>query len=118
MEEKEALDQLLDLFASDTLLHSQFVAMRQSVDPSWRPFQRLFVAVLADALDCVINLADAHPDSRRGRLHAEAQAWLFNERAEEAFSFSWLCDALGLHASHLRNGVGRLKHKMIRKAVI
>ena len=59
--EAEPIDRLSDLFASDTILSSQFFGLRRSVSPTYRPIQRLMLATLADAMDCFLNYAEAHP---------------------------------------------------------
>ncbi|MGB8685662.1 MAG: hypothetical protein WCD12_22470 [Candidatus Binatus sp.] len=105
--EAEPIDRLSDLFASDTILSSQFFGLRRSVSPTYRPIQRLMLATLADAMDCFLNYAEAHPVSRRGRLHAEARRWIFDDAASGAFSFNWICDGLGIDAAYLRGGIQR-----------
>ena len=108
--EPEPLDRLSDLFASDAILASQFFGLRKSA-PSWRPLQRLMLAVLADGLDCLFNYSDAHAFTSRGRLCSEARAWIFNETATSPFSFAWICDGLGLDAGCLRVGIRGLAGK-------
>jgi hypothetical protein len=108
----EPLDHLFDLFASDTLLASQFFGLRKASPSGW-PIQRLLLAVLSDAIDCFISEGFywAHRRSRRGRLHKEAERWLFDEAATGPFSFNWICDGLDLDASYLRGGVHRVEAK-------
>src|ERR1700691_6292606 len=89
----EPLDRLSELFASDLMLASQFFGLRKSA-PSRRPVQRLMLAILIDALDCFQRYAASPTLTRRGRLHAEAARWLFDDAAHGPMSFSWICDAL------------------------
>jgi hypothetical protein len=106
-----AADHLSDLFASDAMLASQFVALRKSVDPSWRPIQKLMLAVLLDAIDSLF-VAGRAPS--RCRLRSEASRWLFDEAAAGPFSFAWICDGLGIEPSYLRAGVRSLDAKLAR----
>jgi hypothetical protein len=110
--EAEPLDRLSDLFASDSILCSQFYGLRRAVSPTYRPIQRLMLAILADALDCFLDYADAHAVSRRGRLRSEAARWIFDATAADPFSFVWICDGLGLDASYLRRGIRRVEERM------
>lgn len=97
----------------DTILPSQFFAMRRSAT-SEQPIQRLMLAVLGDAIDCFLSesLYRAYPASRRARLRDEAARWLLDEAAVGPFSFNWICEGLGIDASHLRGGVRRIEGKM------
>lgn len=106
----EPLDQLLDLFASDAILASQFFGLRRSVPASYRPVQKLMLAVLADGIDDL--LVHRGPVRLRGRRRAEADEWLFDEAAAVPFSFAWICDGLGIDASYLRAGIRRLEAKL------
>ena len=110
----EPLDRLLNLFASDAILASQFFAMRRSVSAEHRPFRKLMVAVLGDAVNCFLSesLRSAYPSSPRWRLRAEAGEWLFDDAAAGAFSFNWICDGLDIDASYLRAGIRRVEAKM------
>jgi hypothetical protein len=112
----EPLDWLRELFAGDTMLASQLYDLRKSA-PSARPIQRLMLAVLGDAIDCLLSesLYAAYPSSARGRLRAEARRWLFDDAAARPFSFNWVCDGLGISASYLRAGIWRLEAQMHAK---
>jgi hypothetical protein len=103
------------LFASDTILASQFFAMRRSVSAEHRPFRKLMIAVLADGLDRFLGggFYRAHPDSRRGRERREAAEWIADASgADRPFSFDWLCDGLDIDAQYLRAGIRRVEAKM------
>jgi len=114
----EPLDRLLNIFASDAILASQFFAMRKSVSAEHRPFRKLMVAVLLDGIDRFLGAGfyQAHPDSRRGRERHESAEWIFDEAAGAPFSFNWLCDGLDLDASYLRGGIRRVEATMRRKS--
>lgn len=110
----DPLDILSNLFASDALLASQFFGLRRSVSAEHRPFRKLMIAVLGDAIDCFLNESfySAYPMSRRWRLRAEAERWLFDDAAAGPFSFHWICDGLDIDASYLRVGIRRVEAKM------
>jgi hypothetical protein len=113
----DPLERLGSLFATDAILSSQIVALRKSVSPAYRPFQKLMVAVLADALDRFLGVGfyqanPPHPQSRRGRERREAAEWIFEEfDADRPFSFDWLCDGLDIDAQYLRAGLKRAAAK-------
>jgi hypothetical protein len=112
----DPLARLWQLFASETILASQFNALRKAA-PGNRPIQRLMIAVLGDAVDCFLSesLYRAYPTSPRGRLRAEAGRWLFDDASAGPFSFNWICDGIGIDASYLRAGVARVEAAMRRK---
>jgi hypothetical protein len=120
--ELDPLDRLSNIFATDAILASQIVALRRSVSPAYRPFRKLMVAVLADALDRFLGVGfyqanPPHPQSRRGRERREASEWIFEEPgADRPFSFEWICDGLDLDAQYLRAGVERAAAKKAEKS--
>jgi len=99
------------------MLASQFVELRRSVSPSYRPLKKLMLATLADGLDCFLDYCTAPPLTRRGRLRSEAERWIFEESAAGyPFSFEWICDGLGLSPSWLRAGIRRLEARLRESA--
>lgn len=65
------------------------------------PEQRLMIAVLQDAIDCVDKYRVA-TDSDGRRLFAEAAQWVLADENEWPYSFECICDVLGLDASAVR----------------
>jgi hypothetical protein len=106
-----AIDRLATIFASDTVLASQFNDTRRSRVGD-EGILKLWVAVLEDGIRCF--LGDGPPDgdgatwrSRRWRLQQEAREWIFESNYEGPFSFPGLFEALGLDASYLRERLAR-----------
>lgn len=75
---------------------------------AWTPEQRLLAAVLVEAFDCLRHRHSRHePSSQRART---AHAWIMSD-APEFGSFVYICCALGLDPSAVREQVtrGRLR---------
>lgn len=70
------------------------------------PMNRLFLAVLEDALRCWQTHQDARAQSRQ-RLFFEADLWLFHPEIPAPFSFDEVCEVLEIEPDYLRGG---LKH--------
>jgi hypothetical protein len=93
------------LFEPDTLVPEQFYATirrTQCADPE----RRLMAAVLEDAVSCL----SANPPcaGRKRRYFEEAQSWInATEEQEWIFSFTNVCETLGLDPSFLRRGLNR-----------
>jgi len=77
---------------------------------------RLAVAVLEDAVECFQKHVFA-TRSRHRRLHREAEAWLFADSrgrsSDSAFTFDFICDALGIEGNALRRGLMRWRDRQI-----
>ncbi len=89
----------------ETILPSQFFD-RVQIDASLQPEKRLMLAVLEDAVGTFQKYVTA--STRRGqRLFAEAEEWFAAETMEWPFAFENICEALGLDAGFVRNGLWR-----------
>jgi hypothetical protein len=96
----------LKLFEPDTLVPEQFYATirrTQFADPE----RRLMAALLEDAVSCLS--ANPRPYAgRKRRYFEEAQSWVnATEEQEWIFSFTNVCETLGLDPSFLRRGLNR-----------
>ena len=91
---------------------SNSAARVQSVPPDiilpaqmWRrrhsPEHRLMIAVLRDAINCLLK------DQGNGRTSREAQQWIMGPDVDWPFSFENVCDVLGLDPGCLRSGLRR-----------
>jgi hypothetical protein len=79
---------------------------------------RLALAVLEDAVDCFQkHLFASRP--RHRRLFREADAWLFadsrGKTSDAAFTFDYICDALGIERDALRRGLMRWRDRRIEE---
>lgn len=97
------------LFQPDVVLASQFFATLPRRAPQKRGEYRLLTAVLADAIDCVLN-------QRNRKLADEAWGWMVGEEENPAlpgeepspgFTFEYACEVLGLNPDYLRRGLQR-----------
>ncbi len=72
------------------------------------PEKRLMIAVLDDAVQSFF--AGIKPRRPRDLRHfQEAEQWIMASGCDEAFSFEWICNLLGLDPGYLRSGLEKLK---------
>jgi hypothetical protein len=81
----------------DIILPSQHFGPRRKQAPE----QRLMIAVLHDALDCVEKYRFA-TSARGRRLFHEAKRWLLADEADWPYSFECICGALDLDSNAVR----------------
>ena len=81
----------------DIVLPSQHFGPRRKQAPE----QRLMIAVLHDALDCVEKFRCA-TDSQGRRLFQEAKHWFLADEADWPYSFECICGVLDLDADAVR----------------
>lgn len=80
------------------------VACAEQVERVWSPERHLVLAILEDALRCVLG-----GSARAKELHDEARRWIASD-AEElpgAFSFVRCCEATGLDPHYVRAALRR-----------
>ena len=97
------------LFAPSILTPDQFYDERRD-DSTLRPIKRLMLAILEDALRCLHRHADAKNGARR-RMYREAEQWLSGEGANALFSFTIVCETLGIDPDYLRSGLRQWRAK-------
>jgi hypothetical protein len=96
---------LRSLWAPLFLTPEQYYDDRRG-DSSMRPIKRLMLAVLEDALSCLHT--HANPKNRERQLiYQEAEQWLLRKERDGLFSFSSVCETLGIAPDYLRAGLGR-----------
>lgn len=91
------------IFVPDIVTPEQFYDCRRD-DSTLTPVKRLMMAVLEDALRCFQNNATATSGPRK-RLFAEAEQWLCNDSSDGLFSFTTVCETLGIEPRFLRAGL-------------
>jgi hypothetical protein len=90
----------------DGVLPSEYFQPRRKKAPE----QRLMIAVLGDAFDCVRKYRSAAtPEGRR--LFDEAQRWFLGPERKWPYSFERVCDALDLDPNAVRDRV-RMLHDL------
>jgi hypothetical protein len=97
--------ELGSLFAPSILTPDQYYDERRD-DSAIRPIKRLMLAILEDALRCLHKHADARNGARR-RMYREAEQWLWGESGKALFSFTVVCETLGIEPEYLRLGLRR-----------
>jgi hypothetical protein len=109
-----AIDQLASLFSTDTMMASQFNDMRRRKSAGDEGISKLWVAVLEDGIRCFLGAGDTANDgdgatwqSRRSRLQQEAREWIFESNYEGPFSFSGLCESLGIDPDYIRENLAK-----------
>ena len=96
------------LFEPDTILPTQFYAMFKN-SQSREPERRLMVAILEDAVSCLLTDLQGS-NLRQRKQYEEAKAWVTtDEESEWIFSFNNICEVLGMDPSYLRRGLIRSK---------
>jgi hypothetical protein len=97
------------VFQPDTVLPSQFFGILRKkgfVEGE----KRLMAAVLADAVDCYMKQAFS-PDARGRQTFRDAEAWILQEEPGPwLFSFTNICDMLGLEPEYIRRGLRTWRH--------
>lgn len=104
------IDSTNGLFEPDTLLAAQFFATVRRAAPHAQGEYQLLLAVLQDAIECFQKYVRATDPVKR-KLFVEAEEWLM--RADDTgssnagFSFTYICEVLGLDPVFLRQGLQR-----------
>lgn len=84
----------------------------KSGDTALEPEKRLMLAVLEDAIGCVVDyycLAPRHASDTEKylKLYGDAEEWLLDDsESERLFSFRNICETLGFDPGYLRKGIG------------
>jgi hypothetical protein len=88
------------------------------------PEKALLMAILRDAIDCYRKHISARDHGRKPMSH-EAEQWIMNDEDDWVFSFSNVCDLLGLDPYYIRRCIldekrrqvtGAWRHKHRRQA--
>lgn len=107
-----SLDKVASLFQPDSLACHQYYKTFCRKE-RLRSEERLFLAVLEDAISCFRKYIFAK-DRKGKKLFHEAQAWLLAEDGEGCFSFQNTCEALGLSPGYIRQGLMRWKRRKLQ----
>lgn len=75
------------------------------------PEEELLLAILEDAVICFQKYAFAK-DQRGRELFLDAEAWIMSNVNEGLFSFTSVCDHLGVAASYVRQGLLEWRRQM------
>jgi hypothetical protein len=106
-------ERVFSLFQPDVLVPSQYLATTRS--KTYRePEKKLMLAVLEDALFCFQNGLLSKDNKKKRDLSHDAEEWIMEEGDESLFSFTELCELLGIHPQYLRKQLLRWKHAALR----
>ena len=100
------------LFEGDVIAPDQYLEIFTRTN-NLEPEQELVLAILTDAIDCILKFCD-EPIPMRAKLFSDAHDWLFAQDEREPFSFLNVCEILNFDPSYLRRGI---KAKMQAKSV-
>lgn len=86
------------VFEPDAVLASQFFTPGTDLP---EPERLLMVAVLEDAVRCLLNFHGA-TEVKKVALYREAHAWLMSTERTGLYAFENICDVLGIEAGYFR----------------
>jgi hypothetical protein len=93
------------VFVPDLLTPTQYFDSKRR-DSSDDPLKRLMMAVLEDAIRCYQGGGNGGTALKRKKF-VEVTEWFFDEDGSGPFSFSGVCEVLGLVPEYLRFGLAR-----------
>jgi len=100
------------LFEGDVIAPDQYLEIFTRTN-NLEPEQELVLAILTDAIDCILKYCD-EPVPMRAKLFSDAHDWIFAQDERAPFSFLNICEILNFDPSYLRRGI---KAKMQAKSV-
>lgn len=98
---KRTMNGIDDIFIPHVILPSQFYNREHNRDISM-PVRRLMLAVLTDALDCLRGRAINARGSARRQEARRAAEWVEQDSDRYLFSFTSVCETLGIDPDALR----------------
>ena len=91
------------LFEGDVIAPDQYLAIF-SRSNNLEPEQELMLAILADAIECILKYCD-EPVPMRAKLYHEAREWMFAHDDQQPFSFLNVCEMLKFDPLYRLRGV-------------
>ena len=91
------------LFEGDVVAPEQYLEIF-SKSRSLEPEKELMLAILSDAIECILKYCD-QPIPLRAKLFHDAHEWLFDHDEKDPFSFLNVCEALNFDPAYLRRGI-------------
>jgi hypothetical protein len=104
------------LFEPDTIASAQYFDNYQRKTAK-EPETRLLLAVLEDAVHCFQDNVLAE-NGKSKKLFDDAEQWFLEESGEWIFSFSNVCELLGIDPEYLRAGLMHWKQKHVTSAKV
>lgn len=110
------MEQTGRLFEGDIIAPQQFREIF-SRTRNLSPEQELMLAVLCDAIECILKYCN-EPLPVRARLYEEAQEWVFAQDDKAPFSFLNVCEGLNLNPGYVRRGLlAKIRDKAVKPPV-
>ena len=103
--------QVASLFQADTLLPFQYFELNRG-DICLEGEKKLMLAVLEDAIDSFQKYYSARDKKGREIFH-EAEEWIMEEKDDWFFSFTNICESLGINSDYLRRGLLKWRERQI-----
>lgn len=107
-------ERVTSLFQPDTLLPEQFLETFRRRIPL-EPEKKLMLSILEDAVACYQKFLFAK-DGKAKALYREAEEWITDPNEDWIFSFTTVCETLGLDAAFIRRGLIDWRDKAIAAA--
>jgi hypothetical protein len=106
-------EKLTSLFEPDTLAAAQYFdnLRRKAV---LEPEKRLLLAILEDAINSYQDNVTA-TESKARKLFNDTEEWITQTDDDWVFSFTTVCEILGLNPEYVRRGLLRWKEKSLAK---
>jgi hypothetical protein len=96
-------ERFASLFQPDTLIPQEFLETFKR-RTHLQPEKRLMLALLEDGV-AVFQKYVAARDGKGKKYFQETEEWVLEEPSERLFSFTNVCETLGLNADYLRRGL-------------
>ena len=106
-----AISEITYLFQPDTILPFQYSDLLRR-KTYLEGEKKLMLAVLEDAVNCFQKYYAAR-DKKGKELFREAEEWIVDENNDRLFSFSDICESLGINPEYLRWGLVQWKQRQI-----
>ena len=81
-----------------------------------QPEQLLLAAILEDAVDAYLERGEVRSGRRRGALTA-VETWFAEDEPSAPFSFTYVCQALGLEPSAVRAALARRRNRATERSM-
>jgi len=93
------------IFEPDVVLSAELFPPRSGLTD---PERMLMIAVLEDAVRCLLRSCTAGVDRKLRALYEETHAWFCSSEQTELYDFENVCAVLGIEADWLRGRILRL----------
>ncbi len=100
---------------SPLLCSEVMLATQAQAEPVWTREQKLYLAVLTDAIDCAFTYIFSQR-KREQRLDREAMEWVLDDNISWPVSFINCCHAIRVDPDYMRQGILKRREQIRKKA--